>query len=169
MDGRERTRKQKLQLEALRKHSVGPPDSTDVIIAVTAKGSKKKKCNVWDGPGNAASVWSTRPLAFDLAFSMTIHKAQGRTIPRVVLALSEHPAGINRMQHAAIFVALSRVKSREHIKFLNHGVGPLRTRERAFEHLTRLLPNASIQQFCHGFEHTDGAQWNPQKALEVKF
>ena len=57
---------------------------------------------------------------FDLAFSMTVHKAQGRTLGKVVLDLTSHPSHKARFEFAALFVALSRVKNSASIRFLKH-------------------------------------------------
>ena len=43
---------------------------------------------------------------------MTIHKAQGRTIPKVIVDLSCHPTKYAEMKFAAIFVVMSRVKNK---------------------------------------------------------
>ena len=51
-------------------------------------------------------------------FSVTIHKAQGRTIRRVILSISEHPVNFNKMTWEGLYVALSRVKLRDHIRLL---------------------------------------------------
>ena len=63
---------------------------------------------------------------FELAFAMTVHKAQGRTIRRVVIDLTEQPMHSCRMEYAAIFVAMSRVEDHRHIRLLERtSVGPI--------------------------------------------
>ena len=55
---------------------------------------------------------------FDLGFSMTIHKAQGRTLISVILALSERPTHKTQIDYCEFFVALSRVKESEDIRYI---------------------------------------------------
>ena len=114
---------------------------------------------------------------FDLAFSMTVHKAQGRTIPRVVLDLTSHPSDFSQMEFAAIFVAMSRVKERGHIRLLTHklpGTGRFNPRE-AYAYITRLRPSDYVLAFYEGYTRPhgtpstpvqEGMTWNPSKALE---
>ena len=57
---------------------------------------------------------------FELAFAMAVHKAQGRTIDRVILDLSDRETTNTRMRLSAVFVAFSRVKTKLHIRLLDH-------------------------------------------------
>ena len=47
-----------------------------------------------------------------------IDKAQGQTIDRVIIALSKRKLSITDFQYACLYVALSRVKKKEHIQIL---------------------------------------------------
>ena len=116
---------------------------------------------------------------FDLAFSITVHKAQGRTIHRVVLDLTSHPTDFCLMEFAAVFVAMSRVKEKGHIRLLSHklpGTGRFNSRE-AYSYITRLHPSEYVMAFYKGY-NTDpgfeiqntaadpnGMTWNPNQAL----
>ena len=102
------------------------------------------------------------PFPFDLAFSMTVHKAQGRTIPRVVIALTDHPFTICRMKYAAIFVAMSRVQQSSHLRLLEPTT--VQSRRALYQYLADVSPNPHILPFLHGYEK-DGAPWNPDLAL----
>ena len=96
---------------------------------------------------------------------MTVHKAQGRTIHRVVIDLTHHPLHINRMTYASIFVALSRVKSKNHIRLLRHNDLSL---QRSYEYIESLKPDENVLRFYEGFEQPerDGAMtWSWQKAI----
>ena len=54
-----------------------------------------------------------RQFPVRLAFAMTINKAQGQTIPHMGLYLSDHV-----FTHGQLYVALSRVQSKDNIKIL---------------------------------------------------
>jgi ATP-dependent exoDNAse (exonuclease V) alpha subunit len=49
----------------------------------------------------------------------TVHKAQGRTMPRAILALLKHNVALCKMIHPSMFVAVTRVKQRDHLRMLN--------------------------------------------------
>ena len=68
-----------------------------------------------------SSVTITQIFPFDLAFAMTVHKAQGRTLSSVVLCLSQRLNPLHQMTRNAIYVALSRVKEKSDIRILHHG------------------------------------------------
>ena len=115
-----------------------------------------------------AEVQVQRPFAFDLAFAMTIHKAQGRTISRVVLDLTCHPQRICRMKHAAVFVAMSRVCKRDHMRLLEPGgVRDMRERRTLYEYLEELRPDPYIGPFFHGF-NGNNSTWCPERALNYE-
>ena len=103
---------------------------------------------------------------YDLAFSMTVHKAQGRTISRVVLDLTQYPTSYGRHSYPAVFVALSRVRTSEHIRLLHTDHNP-RAPHRCYEYLTKLKPDPYSMAFYHGFKYIDDhAQiWCPSTAL----
>ena len=110
-----------------------------------------------------AKVKVKAPFPFDLAFAMTVHKAQGRTILRVVLDLAEHPSFcVCRMVYAAIFVALSHVRNSDHIRLLEPSTTASRTS--LYEYLLELLPTPTIAPVLHGFP-SSFATWNAERAL----
>ena len=49
---------------------------------------------------------------------MTVHKAQGRTIRRLILSLSCHPCSTLQLTWEAFYVAMSRVRRRDDIRIL---------------------------------------------------
>jgi ATP-dependent exoDNAse (exonuclease V) alpha subunit len=80
---------------------------------VQSKGNKKpKKYNFFIGstiqPYSEVEVHDT--FSFPLRFSMTVHKAQGRTIDKVALDLHYKSNHRKRLGFEGIFVALSRVR-----------------------------------------------------------
>ena len=83
----------------MKKFSIEP---NEIVIPITqAMGAKG--ANIYDkfsystrnpfSPIDTAQVAEQFP--FDLAFSMTVHKAHGGTIKRVVLDLTSHPTAIS--------------------------------------------------------------------------
>jgi hypothetical protein len=108
----------------------------------------------------------SRYQCIELAFAMTVHKAQGRTIPRVVLALSEHNVAICRMTYPSIFVAMTRVKHRDHLRVLYHHNG---TQPGTFglKYITALKPNMNVRDYYAGFTDSNGF-WDPAKALQAR-
>ena len=176
LDGKKPSRAKKRQLEALRAHSVAQGDGEEIVIPVSEKSDKSKGLRMKNGSpllGNVSSAEVTPILAYDLAFSMTVHKAQGRTMKRVVIALTSRPVHILQMKYESIFVGMSRVKKSDHIRLLDHGLGsPLGNRRDALDYLTGLLPRKNINiynaGFKKGFEDSSGC-WNWGRSLKAKF
>jgi hypothetical protein len=90
---------------------------------------------------------------------MTVHKAQGRTILRVVLDLTKRPSRYQQIDFAALFVAMSRVKEGNHIRLLGHD---------NLQYLTTIRPSRVVMAFYHGYEPTPSMEmlWKPSRALE---
>ena len=114
---------------------------------------------------------SLRPIfPFELAFSVTIHKAQGRTLNRVLIDLTQHPCNKATMEFAAIFVAQSRVKQGKHIKLLKHSstLSPFDP-DTAYGYLTRLRPMHDTMALYHGCQMSstvpNAMTWSINKAL----
>ena len=91
------------------------------------------------------------------AFAATVHKAQGRTIEHVILALSQRGAAQCDMSYEAIYVALSRVKTRESIRLLLCQ----QVQWESLSYITKLEPDQFVKDFFSGFVetgHKDGAK-----------
>ena len=122
LDDKPLTRKRKQQLQLLRdiSRSYGiDPRSRAIILPLTAAMAASNDFESFTFPTGdtflpVAEVKVKAPFPFDLAFAMTVHKSQGRTILRVVLDLTEHPFRVCRMVYAAIIVALSLVQNGDH-------------------------------------------------------
>jgi len=115
----------KWQLAMLRECTIAPVGSSDIIIPITSPGEKYSNCQLQFGWNNIAWVDVIPAWAYDLAFAMTVYKAQRRTIPRAVPALSEHQDQHLQMNYTSIFVAMSYMKHLMHILFLSHATGCL--------------------------------------------
>ena len=157
------------RMHALRKLSLYPNDpSQPIVIPITA--TSKTKGKMFTIPGLRQRYASSRvflqPLFnYDLAFSMTIHKAQGRTLERVVLALSCHPNYIQRMTFASIYVAFSRVKNPDDIRLLFHSPGGY-PNYNELRYITELKPNKYTRAYYAGFVNNEG-RWNQLQSLEA--
>ena len=113
-------------------------------------------------PPSTCSINIKQPFPYDLAFAMTVHKAQGRTIPRVIIAVRQHPNPMSSMNYAALFVALSRVKQGSHLRLIEPS-STVDTRASIYKWLlTTLSPNTDIAPFIHGFLPTQ--QWQFRRA-----
>ena len=152
-------------------------NKTDVIISITesmAAGGKNKFRKYSYQTQNMNHSVATAEVCdifpFDLAFSMTIHKAQGCTIHCVVLDLTSHPFHISQMEFASIFVAISRVKNMDHIRLLTHQKeGVEFNPQEAYSYIIELKPSNNVMAFYHGYQerddNTEGICWNPSLAL----
>ena len=179
LDNKPVSRKRQKQLEQLKKFSILPnqDDEIDVVISITesmATGAKNKFHKFAYQTQNILHPVATAEVCdifpFDLAFSMTIHKAQGRTIERVVLDLTSHPYNVCQLEFASIFVAMSRVKKMDHIRLITHQQqGVEFDPQEAYSYITELKPSKDVMAFYHGYENqgdsTDGICWNPALAL----
>lgn len=97
-----------------------------VIIPIARDSRLKKKQENLRGAGTTRRGSAYRPstislqdhFPLELAFSMTVHKAQGRTIRRLILSLSAHPMFTLRLTWESLYVAMSRVRRRDDIRIL---------------------------------------------------
>ena len=109
----------------------------------------------------ASKITLSNIFPYDLAFAMTVHKAQGRTLSKVILCLFQRPSHINQFSINAIYVALSRVKFRSDIRILSHThhLNPLH-----YSYLTTISRNTTIPSFLHGFHNLNS--WNGERAFQ---
>ena len=107
----------------------------------------------------ASWIESCLPFAFDLAFAITNHKAQGQTLQNVILCLSERPPHLNRLiNFSAMYVAFSRVKTSSDIRLLVHADRPSE-----LQYLKNLKPDPDVIAFYKGL--LLGKKWNSFLAL----
>jgi len=174
LDQKEVSTKRQKQLDQLRKLSISTSDSKIVIpITKSMVSSSAKKCSKFSYPTGdiclpLATAEVQESFPFDLAFAMTVHKAQGRTIEHVVLDLTCQPTAIARMEFAAVFVAMSRVAKQDHIRLLTHLHGQKEfSAKDAYSFITELKPSSHAMACYHGFKPCDGGGliWDPHRAL----
>ena len=167
LDGKHISHRRLQQLLQLK--TIGIQDENEDIIVIPIgkhTSSRKDECKKFSYKVPTrnrrycvATVLLREMFPFDLAFSMTVHKAQGRTIARVVLDLTSRPSTYNQIEFAALFVAMSRVKQGDHMRLLVHG---------NMDYLTSLKPEKYVMAFYHGYEPSDslGMTWMPSTALQ---
>ena len=78
-------------------------DADDVVIPLKLTHTDKVEM-----PGDVAKTISFRSFGFELPFSVTFHKVQGLTVPRIVLDLNPYPGSSIKL--AMFFVGISRVR-----------------------------------------------------------
>ena len=128
---------------------VKTPDSKDYIV-VTAD--------------NHPLQVTTRDLfCYALMFAMTVEKAQGCTLEKIIIAISEN-AHKQLWRYAKFLVAMSRTTTGDGIRFLMHDIPGVGDKFfAAFYHITKLKPRKEVMAFLAGFEN--GKTWNKSKAL----
>ena len=88
--------------------------------------------------------------SLNLAFALTIHEVQGQTLDRAVIVLGRNIGrSIGRVTWSLLYVALSRVKKLEHVKFFPHG---RRGSVECFRYLTKLRPSEKLRKWTEGYK-----------------
>ena len=145
------------QIRYLKSKSI---DDDQVIIPIS-QGCKKCLQNavVHGGNGFLPSRLTIEPIfPLELAFAITVNKAQGRTLENVILVLSERQAKICNMGLREIYVAVTRVRNQESVRLLLHGSTPW-SRMESLYYIDKLLPDPSIKAFKDGFGGTCSTNW----------
>jgi len=133
----------------------------DIVIPILPANKKrppKRKMKIrpkGDFLGRVAQVTIHDHFPFELGFAMTAHKAQGRTIARVIIALEDRMVHHLQMAFAAVFVSMSRVKEADNLRLLCHRSPGGRARE-PFSCLTELRPRKEVMQFYSGYTNDNG-------------
>ena len=180
LDGKPMTKKRSEQLEQLRKLSIVPctDESSPIVIPITklmTKGGQTGSDNrfvykTYFPLVPIATVVSRPVFPFDLSFAITVHKAQGRTLEKMVVDMTDHPTHYTRMKFAAVFVALSRVRCGNDIRILRHAArGKSFCKFDAYSYLTKLVPCKYCMAFYHGYVkpddwETEGMMWDMERA-----
>jgi hypothetical protein len=165
LDGKPVSKRRQSQLDVLQKLS--SHKKKIVIPLVKSRGNKKpKKYNFYNQSTIQpySEVQIQDPFSFQLGFSMTVHKAQGRTIDKVILDLHYKTNHFKRLGFDGIFVALSRVRSRSSIRLIRHTHTSF---EEAYGYISRLKPASNVMAFYRGFTGIpeEGQVWDIQLAL----
>jgi hypothetical protein len=95
-------------------------------------------------------------------FAITVNKAQGRTIPKVILAISERQGDGCGLNYNSVYVSFSRVKYRNDMRLLLFGDDGSRT---SLTYLTKLKADPCNQAFVDGFDR-NGGKFDMKKVLD---
>ena len=133
--------------------------ATSTMSQAYAK-SIKLKVREYTVPGLSGSYLPSKisirdHFPFDLGFAMTIHKAQGRTLDKIILCLTSRPEAITQMTLASLYVSLSRVKHSKDIRILYHSP---QQNTVEIEYLSFLNSNNNVQCYYSGFQ--SNSPWN---------
>ena len=174
LDDKPLTSRRTRQIDVLRSCSI---ENDSIVIPLTETMANKESNSFkqyWYKTGDIlaplGAICTAEVFPFHLAFAMTVHKAQGRTIDCVIIDLTKRPSHYNQMTYASVFVALSRCKRRKDIRLLRHDN---KSFEESYKYLTELKPQQEVVAFYHGFEPQQNddlspLKWNWQKALSYK-
>lgn len=112
---------------------------------------------------SASRITIKNLFPFELAFAMTVHKAQGRTLRNVILALSNRFFDNNKIvSYEYFYVAMSRIRHHKDILFLFHDThNDLMARIAEIDYLTNLQPCKYTHAYYAGFHNSCG-YWNWQ-------
>ena len=88
-------------------------------------------------------------------FAMTIHETQGQTLKRALLLLGRLPGlHVGRVTWSLLYVALSRARLLQHIKFFPCGLPGFAN----FKYLTKLEPSSKLVKWTRTYkDHV----WSP--------
>jgi hypothetical protein len=139
-------------------------DTNQAVVPITAQAYTKtpKPIPVRGGEGWFTSKAIIIPLIpFDLAFSMTSFKAQGRTLHRVILSLTHRYGSGHNFSFHEFLVAISRVELGEHIRIMP----PIDNQTNKFDYLETLRPNQEIMQMLKGLQ---SGKWDPETAWQAR-
>ena len=155
-------------MEALQ--SVSLVSDRIVIPIGPVNGKTRKGIPIPGGDGYLASrvtIKSHFPL--DPGFCMTVNKAEGRTMDRVILCLSEQT--VAKWTRRKLYVGVSRVKKGENIRLLLTGRNYV-DKYVGLAYLLDLPKNRSVDVYFAGFERPylnanwDTNAWDSERALK---
>jgi hypothetical protein len=172
LDGKEPTARRKQQLSVLRLHSI-PNQENKIIIPLQKQSKSSRDGSEWKGVNftthsslsPVSQALFKYPFPMELAFAMTVHKAQGRTLSRIIVALSQQPNKAAEMKYAAVFVALSRVRHADHIRLLQHNhvnMSQQQGRMKTYHYLTELVQDSFVTKFYKGYINHNGV-WDSSR------
>ena len=102
-------------------------------------------------------------------FAITVDKAQGQTLDRVIVALSSRELELCNFKYAGVYVALSRVREAKHLRLLLKGENT-KTKWDSLQYLLNLQKCESIDAYFNGFNESRANWtqdiWNLEKALQ---
>ena len=142
----------------LQTNNLQTADGAVVIPIAPFSGGNKKPVHVFphDEPLDLkCDAWVLPHFPLEMAFAITVNKAEGQTFKEGVIVAISARANYN-FSHAGFYVALSRVEDREDMRFLVSGMSEEQERE-GLQYIEQLHPLPSIKALFDGF----GGDWSP--------
>ena len=119
-------------------------------------------------PPSRVVVHSTFPI--QPGFAITVEKAQGQILDRVIVALSERKQKLSTFQYACLYVALSRVRLRKHLRIILKKDSNQAREWESLIYISNLKPIKSIKAFFAGYskDRTNWLEneWDSHSALD---
>ena len=127
----------------------------------TNKKPKQQNFYIKAGSTYYSSKVTVQPVfPYEIGFAMTVHKSQGRTLSQVIICLGKRADEIRhlcQLTYSQLFVAMSRVKSSNDIRFF---FPAHQSRKIAIDAMCSLLPPKNIIHYFNGFV-APLSKWNP--------
>ena len=163
---------------ALQSFSIGEADDEIIIPILSAPFPKddNRPTPVCGGEGFLPSKVTLEPrFPLTLAFAITVHKSQGMTMEKVIIALSKQPLAAASFSYEQLHVAFSRVVHSNDIRLLLAGKTEAE-KWASLSHLSTLKQDPAIKFFLGGFRkfqelddpNSDWTNdsWSPERANE---
>ena len=153
------------QTEPKLKSLIIPIERKDTVT-LSEKGVPITSPNLLIGPSKVciATSFPLRP-----GFAITVDKAQGQTMERVIIALSKREQQLSDFTYACVYVAVSRVRKPEHLRLLLTDMPSKRLQWETLVYLTNLRKEQSIDSYFSGFTKSRSGwkdnRWKKQQAL----
>jgi hypothetical protein len=149
-------------------------DEHHLVIPIAPMSCKKHEVPVSGGSNYLLSRVTVSPhFPLELGFVTTIHKAQGRTLSHVIIALSrrsnrDDKTYILDMSYESVYVAMTRVEKASNIRLLLHGNNN-NSRINSMLYLTELAPNPNVKAFFAGYVRNDDGVlvWDAERAVAM--
>jgi hypothetical protein len=91
-------------------------------------------------------------------FAITVDKAQGQTLERVIVALSERELRLVNFTYSCVNVAFTRVKEAQHLRILLKQEGNAAKEWATLSYISSLERDSSVKSFFAGFS-VNRNQW----------
>jgi len=130
-----------------------------IVVPIGLKDQDKQHISITLENGHPISFdVQAQPHRIDLAFVITFWKIQGRTIPKIILALNKRPFKPH-ITYTMLLVALSRVSKGDDIRIL-----PLQE-ENGLDYLMKLKYDEDLEIWMEGFD-PNTRRWDSKRSIE---
>ena len=150
------------QIALLRKCSLKGSDEKFLIVPITTgRGKSKEDVVVKGGKGynfRHSKVTIKPYFPLEPGFAMTVNKSEGRTLEKVILAISNHDIKKCNFSYKSLYVAFSRVRKSEDIRLLLSG----KTKPMKWEslvYITKMKSSVMGKHVLKGFNGKKNHQW----------